>query len=132
MKIPLAIKAFAGVLALLGLVIGIQCYLNPSSVVTGFQVGGSAEQMAIGMLGARNVAMALVLIVALISGKPSWLCLAFIMRLFTEIQDLLVSIFSGNTGMPPVVLMLVFLGIFIIPEILCIRTLWRLEQNIHS
>lgn len=83
-KIPLWITLFGGFLAVFGLGMGVMGYFQPDMVISGFTGDTNAHKMAMWMTSGRNIAMATVMIVALVSKKPELIGLAFIMRLVTE------------------------------------------------
>jgi len=70
-KIPLWITLFGGFLAVFGLALGVMGYLKPEMVIPGFTGDTNAHNMAIWMTSARNIAMGVVMIYALMSKQPT-------------------------------------------------------------
>lgn len=122
--IPLWITIFGGFLVLIGLFAGISCYANIGSFIAGYTTDTIAHQYGAWEMGARNISMALVMVFALVSRHPHLIRLAFIMRLLTETQDMIVAAVTGAMGMPTAAVIGIFLVLFIAPEILCI---WKLN-----
>ena len=79
-KIPTWITFFGGFLAAFGLLLGVMGYLKPDLVIPGFTGDTDAHSMAIWMTSARNIAMGVVMIYALLSKNPTLIALAFMMR----------------------------------------------------
>lgn len=128
-KIPRWITIFGGFLAAFGLGLGIMGYLQPDLVIPGFTGDTNAHKMAMWMTSARNIAMAVVMIYALFSKKPSLIGLAFLMRLVTELADMPATAVSGVMEIPPAVVYVVYLLFFITPEILAIRKMKSLSTQ---
>ena len=120
-KIPTWINFFGGFLAAFGLLLGVMGYFMPDMVIPGFTGDTDAHNMAIWMTSARNIAMGVVMIYALVSKNPALIGLAFIMRLATEFFDMFGTAASGVMGVPSVAIYIVYVLFFIIPEILVIR-----------
>lgn len=131
-KIPLWITIFGGLLAVFGLGLGVLGYLQPDMVIPGFTGDTNAHKMAIWMTSARNIAMGVVMIYALLSKKPALIGLAFLMRLVTELADMPATAISGVMETSPVVIYGVYILLFIVPEILAIikmRSISSLDYN---
>lgn len=128
-KIPNWIKVFGWILGVFGIILGIISYVAPDMMVPGMVTDSPANTQAMGMLGGRNIAMGITIIVALLSKKTDLLMLAFIMRFATEIQDMVVSMSTGIMGVPAVALGVVYIALFIIPEILAIKKLREISTN---
>lgn len=129
-KTPTWIKFLAWILALFGLFLGIASYIAPDMVISGITTNTPAESQAMGMLGGRNLAMAITLIVALLSKRPGFLMLAFIMRLVTEMTDMVITAKTGIMGLPVAAVIAVYILLLIIPEILAIKKLNSMSTNI--
>ena len=132
-KIPTWINFFGWALGIFGLAMGAACYLAPGLVVHGIDVTNTAGIHAMGSLGGRNLAMGVTLILALLSKSPRLLKLAFIMRLVTEVTDLLISAKSGiyleAFGVPTFAIIGFWLLCLILPELLAIKKLSSLKAN---
>jgi len=126
--IPTWIKIFAWILAIFGLFLGVAAYIAPDLVIGGFATDTPERLQAMGMLGGRNLAMAITLIVALLSKRPGFLMLAFIMRLVTEFTDMIISATTGIMGFPVAALIAIYVLLLIVPEILAIRKLRSIEE----
>jgi len=120
-KIPLWVTLFGGFLAVFGLALGVMGYFKPEMVIPGFTGDTDAHNMAIWMTSARNIAMGVVMIYALMSKKPALIGLAFLMRLVTEFFDMFGTAVSGVMGVPSTVIYAAYIGLFIIPEIFAIK-----------
>ncbi|KAG1658279.1 hypothetical protein GQR58_023046 [Nymphon striatum] len=86
--------------AAFGLLLGVMGYFIPDMVIPGFTGDTDAHNMAIWMTSARNIAMGVVMIYALVSKNPALIGLAFIMRLATEFFDMFGTAASGVMGVP--------------------------------
>jgi len=128
-KIPLWITLFGGFLAVFGLGMGIMGYLQPDIVISGFTGDTNAHKMSMWMTSGRNIAMATVMILALVSKKPELIGLAFIMRLVTEVTDMPATAISGVMGVSPTIIYVAYLLLFITPEILAIRKMRQLAKS---
>jgi len=117
------------ILAIFGLFLGIASYIMPDLVVAGITTDTASNLQAMGMLGGRNTAMAVTMIVALLSKRPGFIMLAFIMRLVTESTDMLISATTGIMGIPTIALIGIYVLLLIIPEILAIRKLRSLMPS---
>jgi len=120
-KIPLWVILFGGFLAVFGLALGVMGYFKPEMVIPGFTGDTNAHNMAIWMTSARNIAMGVVMIYALISQKPALIGLAFLMRLVTESFDMFGTAASGVMGVSSTLIYAVYILLFITPEIFAIR-----------
>lgn len=125
--IPLWITLFGGFLAVFGLGLGIMGYLQPDMVIPGFTEDTNAHKMAIWMTSARNIAMGVVMIYALLSKNPALIGLAFLMRLVTEFLDMPATAISGVMGISPPIIYAAYVLLFIMPEILAIKKLRSLR-----
>jgi len=125
-KIPTWIKVFGWVLAIFGLFLGVASYVAPDMVISGITTDTPAQLQAMGMLGGRNPAMAITLMVALLSKRSGFLMLAFIMRLVTEMTDMVITAKTGIMGLPAIAVIAIYILLFIVPEILAIRELQSL------
>ncbi len=114
------INLFGGMLAIFGLCLGVLGYIQPDLVIPGFTEDTNAHNMAIWMTSARNIAMGVVMIYALLSKNPALIGLAFLMRLVTEFFDMFGTAASDIMGMPSAVIYAVYILLFITPEILAI------------
>ena len=114
------INLFGGMLAIFGLCLGVLGYIQPDLVIPGFAEDTNAHNMAIWMTSARNIAMGVVMIYALLSKNPALIGLAFLMRLVTEFFDMFGTAASDIMGMPSAVIYAVYILLFITPEILAI------------
>ena len=120
-KIPLWVTLFGGFLAVFGLALGVMGYFKPEMVIPGFTGDTNAHNMAIWMTSARNIAMGVVMIYALLSKKPALIGLAFLMRLVTESFDMFGTAASGVMGVSSTLIYAVYILLFITPEIFAIR-----------
>ncbi len=128
-KIPTWITFFGGFLAAFGLMLGVMGYLKPDLVIPGFTGDTDAHSMAIWMTSARNIAMGVVMIYALVSKSPALIGLAFIMRLVTEFFDMFGTAASGVMGVPSVAIYAAYIVLFILPEILAIKKMTFLSKK---
>jgi len=131
MKIPIWINVLGAVLVCVGLFAAYSCYFDISGFIPGYLGDTVPTHYAAWELGARNLTMALVLLIALLSQKPQMLKIAFIMRALTEPQDLIIGLTTGGTGLPPLNLIILVL-VFLIPEVLAIIKLNKLDNNSNS
>ncbi|MEM7659287.1 MAG: hypothetical protein AAF399_24420 [Bacteroidota bacterium] len=128
-KIPLWITLFGGFLAVFGLGLGIMGYLQPDMVIPGFTGDTYPHKMAIWMTSARNIAMGVVMTYALLSKKPELIGFAFLMRVVTELFDMPATAISGVMGsVPSGAIYAVYLLLFIIPEMIAIKSMWSLSK----
>ncbi len=123
------INLFGGLLAIFGLFLGVMGYLQADMVIPNFTSDTNAHNMAIWMTSARNIAMGVVMIYALIAKNPALIELAFIMRLVTEFFDMFGTATSGVMEMPSVAIYVVYLLFFITPEIFAIIKMKSLHKE---
>ena len=128
-KIANWIKIFAWILAVFGIFLGVASYVAPDMVISGITTDTPAQLQAMNMIGGRNLAMGITLIVALLLKRPGLLMLAFIMRLATEITDMATTAITGIMGIPAAAIIGVYLLLLIVPEILAIRKLKSMTQS---
>jgi len=126
-KIPMWINVLWIILVCVGLFAAYSCYFDISGFIPNYTINTVATHYTAWELGARNLTMALVLLIALISQKAEMLKMAFIMRALTEPQDLIVGLITGGTGLSSLILVVLVL-VFFIPEIFAIIKLNNLSR----
>lgn len=105
-------------------------FFNPSQLYAGLVVDDATRPM-IFVLAGRNVVMALISLLALIRQEPRFYSFAFLMHALREVQDMLFVplTLSGDASGGAVMIFLVFLIIFVIPEITAFFRLNKLANQ---
>jgi hypothetical protein len=128
--IPAWILIYATLLALLGLFAGLAGFIAPeatfSSVV---KADFGAIRLITGLYAGRSIAMGVVVGFAVLKKDANYLFFAFLMRLLTEIMDTIIMVGAGSFGMSPLVLISAMTVVFLVPEILALVTLSRLQRR---
>lgn len=107
-------------LAAIGLGIGIYGYANPQEALKTINAGATANDVGIMVISARNIGMATIMILALLSKVPRLIGLVFIMRFVTEAQDLIATISGSTNGIGGVWQSVIFIGLILFAEALAI------------
>lgn len=121
-RIPTWIMLYGAFLALFGASLGVLCYVDLGKFIAGYVPSGPAYEKAAMLLASRNLGMAATMATALVSRNARWLQLAFIMRAFTESQDVVIDLLRTPplAVVPAVVLAL---------ELLAVRSLSRVRHQ---
>jgi hypothetical protein len=124
-QIPLPIKLLGGLLVFIGAAAGLAQYLAPSSAFAGLPEVTPAIQNVAWQVASRSLGQAALLILAFWLRDYRVLGAAFVMRAITETQDLVITLYTGSAPGPAVAVAIVFVVVFIIPELLSARWLFR-------
>ncbi|MBI3241260.1 MAG: hypothetical protein HYZ49_03095 [Chloroflexi bacterium] len=92
------------------------CYFNPNLIYPGITIDATSAKM-IYVLAGRNAVMMVISILALVKQNPRFYSFAFLMHSLRELQDMFIVPLTGEPGVPAIANFLVFLIIFVIPEI---------------
>jgi hypothetical protein len=121
-KIPVWVLIIGGLFVLAPLAFSIMGYMNPSAQFA--SLSGAALSLAgpLGLYLSRNIATGLVMAVALFKREPGMLLSAFLLRLFTDILDI-VNTVAGGGGFPVPFL------VFVVMTAPCVWALWPLTKT---
>ena len=109
--IPRWILSISWVFAIMGMLNGITAYFKPEILVMGFTSTSTATTAMAMMFAARNLAMAVGMLFALLSGTLEGLAAIYIIRVMVELQDMLVALKIG------VIPMAIVAGIILVIEL---------------
>ena len=126
--IPRWITVYAGFLAVLGLIAGLLGFIAPQLFLPDVIIDPPQQQL-LGLYAGRSITMGLVMAFALYKRNPDYLFLAFLMRLLTELFDTIVMVRANVFNVPPFLLLLSMIIVFIIPEALALRKLASLSPT---
>lgn len=123
-NIPFWITAYTAFLVILGFGAAVTIYFAPELMYRAISIDFKSIATITGMLAARNAAMGVIALVALFRSNSSFSLALFIGRLVTELQDVIIlATTNAAPGLPISVLALVWLVVFIVPELLAIKFL---------
>lgn len=105
--IPLVVTVYGGILALIGIYLGISALFNPSTAV-GYIEGA---EMISGAWAGRTLGMALTLALALWFRNAQVYTIAFLASACREGGDVIGAIHSGSTNLIPVLCVFLFLDL---------------------
>lgn len=94
-SIPLAIKIYGGVVALLGLLFVYACYFNPAQISPGAVLDNTSIKLAFYTAGALAFSLSVGLALAIISNRPKSMALILIVRVVVALQDLAIAVILG-------------------------------------
>ena len=103
------------------------CYFNPNLIYPGI-TADSAARPIIYVLAGRNAMMAAISVIALLTQNPRFFSFAFLMHSLRDGQDMFIAPLTGAPS-SPVVVFLVFLIVFVIPEITAVFKLRKLADE---
>ena len=127
--IPLAIKIFAGIIALIGLMFSFAGYFNPTQLSPGASLAHPSTLLASATIGSMSLGMSVGLLLAILSNRPQSMALILIVRSLMAIQDLAIAIVLGlGPGL------IAFQGIISLLGILSIVGLFKIirSSQIHA
>jgi len=125
--VPIWVRIASGLVALLNLAYGLSGYFAPAGILPGLSADTAASLNAAYNFSARNVAIALALLIVSLVGVPESIAIVMIIRFLVEAQDLVLSIIAGNA-----VSALLMPIVFMVVEAVIIVTMFRLANAIHS
>jgi hypothetical protein len=120
-KIPVWILVIAGLFTLAPLAFSIMGYTNPNNQFPNLDSTALALTGPLGMYLSRNLATALVMAAALFKREPGMLLSAFLLRLFTDVLDI-VNTVAGGGGFPVTFL------VFVVLAAPCVWVLWPMVK----
>ncbi len=115
--VPVWVLVIAGLFVLAPIAISVMGYMSPKKIFADMEASAFSLSGPMGMYLSRNIATPLIMIVALFRGDPNMLLSAFLLRLFTDVLDI-VNTMAGGAKFP-----VAFLG-FVILSIPCVWVLW--------
>jgi hypothetical protein len=130
--VPKWVRIFVGLLALANIAFGISNYFGASALFqnssTGIDLVGAAARYAGYEFGARNLAIGLALMIVANVGVPETIAIMTIVRALVELQDIIISIISGNFGVGTIVSLVIFAT-----EVFVIVTMFKIvgERDKH-
>ncbi|MGH8477667.1 MAG: hypothetical protein ACRER2_18205 [Methylococcales bacterium] len=133
-KIPLWINALQVMIILILSFQTFACYFKPELLYAGININGVVDQQAVYVLAGRNAMMAIVSIAVLLSQNPKYFVVAFLMNFLRELQDMFIVPMNSaaDAPMPPVLNFLVFLLLFVIPELIALIKLYKISNQLDK
>ena len=133
-EMPKWIFYFGCLLAVIGITAGLLGIFSPTTFFNdfpNFSQWGDISFVTTGW-GIRNLGMGVAMILALWLKMPSAIGIVFAMRFFTELGDLLNSLFTGHGSMDLPLLLLAagWIILFLVPEALAAR--WGITTALKS
>jgi hypothetical protein len=122
-KIPKWIFILAAILCTFGFGLGVLGYINPQLAYGQLNKGANGNDIAMMIISARNIGMAVIIFIAIISKNPRLMGLVLIMRFITEVQDTIATIIGANEGFSSVLPSVIFLIVLMVLEIIAILKL---------
>lgn len=120
-SIPVAIKIYAGVIAVLGLFFAYASYFNPALVSPGAVLDNTSIKLAFYTTGGLVVSLSVGLALAILSNRPKSMALILIVRVVAALQDLTIAIVLGlGTGLVVSQVIVSLLGIISIVKLFSI------------
>lgn len=130
-KIPVWINGLQGVILAILAFQTYAGYLNPALLYPGFVLDSATAKIIYGLAG-RNAVMLVISLIALARQNPRFYAFTFLMHGLREAQDMVIMPLTGGPGMPAVAIVLVFLVIFVIPEIFAYLKLNRMANQMEK
>lgn len=127
MRIPLSVTVISILLALVGLFATWAGYTDISPIIAGFSHAEPTADAAAAMIGARSLAMAVVLVLGLLWRDARVLLAGFVMAILRESQDLWISL--ARPDLPRPFAMIGAFAAIIAAEAYCIYTLSRAQRT---
>jgi hypothetical protein len=124
--IPAWILGYAGFLALLSLSTSLMGYFAPQYIFANLGIDFAQAQPITYFYAARNVGILVLCLYGLFTRERKILLSMFVLRLVVELLDLIATLKFGIGGMNPIVMAVVWVVVFLIPEFLAAK---QLSQN---
>lgn len=113
--VPKKIRAFAFILVLIGISVGVGGYFKPDIVVPNFMANTVANHTIAMMFAGRNLAMGIAMLLVLLWGVPEKFVLIFGIRFMIELADLTATL-ANAASMSAVLGLVIFLCVFLVLE----------------
>ncbi len=128
--IPLWIVIYTIFHIVLEVGLGAAVWIDPSIQ---FGDGAAVASFPVGLYAVRSIAVGIVMAAALFAGETKILASLFLVRLITDILDL-VLVFTGSppaamAAVSPLLLTAIYVALFYVLEILAIRRLWGIANE---
>lgn len=94
-SIPMTIKIYGGIIAVLGLFFAYACYFNPAQISPGAVLDNTSIKLAFYTVGALALGLSVGLALAIISNRPKSMALILIVRVVVALQDLGIALALG-------------------------------------
>lgn len=130
-KIPIWINILQVVILLILTMQTYACYVNPEMLYPGAVTNGISRQVLY-VLGGRNALMAIISIIALVRQNARFYSFAFIIHGLREFQDMFILPLTGEPGAGAIINFLVFLIVFVIPEIAAYLKLNKMANELEK
>lgn len=125
-EIPTWVLAYAGFLVLLGLGAGVTAIIDPKTIFMNPTMPYAEVVPITLMFAARNIALGTIAAIALFKKDPKYLFMVFIARFVVEIGDLIVALTTDLSTLSPLIILVIWIFMFIIPEAMGINALLKL------
>lgn len=132
-EIPKNILIYSYFLVVVGFIAGLLGFLFPEIIVSGFDADGDEARKMAAMYGARNVAMACILAIAVKIRQPRVMAAVITMFLMMDLQDYIIEFMYGSIDLLTIIFMtIIMFCVFIVPEIYCIGELLDITIETES
>ncbi|MFA6457742.1 MAG: hypothetical protein WCW40_13055 [Bacteroidota bacterium] len=126
--VPRWVRIVVALFAFANITFGISGYVDPSALFqnysTGIDLTGLAAKYASYEFAARNLAVGLALMIAALKGVPESITIVTIIRVFIELQTMIVAVLTNNVGVTVVVP-----AVFLALKLLIVKTMVGVIQQ---
>ncbi len=99
LKIPLWIRIVSGLIALLGIFVGISLYLSPGSFMPGIDFSAPGIHYLTQMWGARQIAIAGIIAFSVLRGSAPMLTVSLLAYSIMNLQDMFIGLSTHDGGL---------------------------------
>lgn len=132
--VPVWIFVWGALLSAIGMIAGTIGIFSPTMFFSDFPDFSQWEEISYVTAGwgVRNIAMGVAMIIALALELPSAIGALFAMRFVTELGDLVNTLYTGHGSfnMPKILVAVVWIGVFLVPEALATR--WGIYHALND
>lgn len=132
--VPVWIIVWGCLLTAIGMIAGVLGIFSPTTFFNDFPIFSQWDEISYVTTGwgIRNLGMGVAMIIALALELPSAIGAVFAMRFVTELGDLVNTLFTGHGTMnsPKVLLAVIWIGLFLVPEALAAR--WGIAHALND
>lgn len=127
--VPMWVLAYTGFLIVLGFGAGMLALVSPQNIFLNVTIDFSQITAITSMFAARNVALGSIAAYALFKRDAKFLLMVFAARFVVEVLDLIITLATGLVGGSPVIIIVVWVIVFLLPEFLGILALNRIIRK---
>jgi len=102
---------------------------SPQNIFQNVQVDFAQITAITAMFAARNVALGTIAAFALWQRDPKYLLMVFIARFIVELLDLIITVAAALVSAPALLIVVVWIMVFLLPQFIGIRVLFRLTNQ---